>query len=89
MQGQGLGAIISKYILIEVYEYIASRWDATKDVMPILFVHDEYAYQVREDLVEEFVAALPEICRESVKPLQMNFPIEIEIYVGNSWANKS
>ena len=87
MQGQGLGAIISKAILVGVYQDIINHHCPRTEVMPILWVHDEFHFQVREDLVDDFVRKLPKLCKNSVRYLNLTVPIEIEVKVGTSWAD--
>ena len=86
MIGQGLGAIISKYILVAVYDVILKSGLCPKtEVMPILWVHDEMHFQVREDLADEFVSIIPDICKKSCDLLELTFPIVVEVKQGKSW----
>lgn len=88
MIGQGLGALISKYILVGIHEVITKSGFCPKtQVMPVLWVHDEMHFQVREDLADEFISIIPETCKKACESLELTFPIEVETAMGTSWAD--
>ena len=79
---QGAGALVMKRWLIEVMKVVDARG---LDATPVLNVHDEAQFEVREDQAEE----LAQICEDCMKLAGEHFnfriPIEGESKIGKTW----
>ena len=71
--------------MIRVDEYI-TREKLTKDVFPLLQVHDELIYEVREDKAKEVAVEIEKIMQSVVDPLKTKGVAMIaEGAIGDSW----
>ena len=81
---QSAGALVMKRWLIEVMREVLKRG---LDACPVLSVHDEAQFEVREDQAEE----LAKICEESMPKageyFKFRIPIQGEAKIGDNWNN--
>lgn len=82
---QGTEADIVKIAMIHIEEYIHKKgWNDA--VFPILNVHDEIVYEVRDDLVPEVEKAFKKIMESVVSEKQTKgVPIVAEAATGKNW----
>ncbi len=55
------------------------------DAYLVLTVHDEVVYSVKEEALDRFIPALTEAMTKSV---QLRCPLDIELFTGDTWAEK-
>jgi len=79
---QSLGADIIKLAMIKSFEFLKERgWLASK-AKPLLSIHDELLFEVRNDILKEIAAPLENIM-ESVYKIAV--PLKVEIKNGENW----
>lgn len=83
---QGTGADILKCSMSRLYrELIRREWD---DVKIINCVHDELVLEAPEDKVEEAADVLGSVMEYTASRYLPDVPVEVEVGVGDSWAEK-
>lgn len=80
---QGMGAIICKYWLIEIYKLATMK---KLDFILVGAIHDEYQFDVHKDHAVEFGEITRTAIKNVEKLLNMNCPLDSEYKVGNNWA---
>lgn len=80
---QGMGAIICKYWLIEIYKLATMK---KLDFILVGAIHDEYQFDVHKDHAVEFGELTRTAIKNVEKLLNMNCPLDSEYKVGNNWA---
>jgi len=80
---QGAGALVMKRWLIEVWTEIQKRG---LDATPVLNIHDEAQFEVREDQAEELAKICEECMPKAGEFFKFRIPIEGEAKIGNNWA---
>ncbi|MEX2010461.1 MAG: DNA polymerase [Parcubacteria group bacterium] len=84
---QGTEADIVKMSLIRIEEYLRKN-NLENKAVPLLVVHDELVYEVKESLVKELAEKFKEIMEEAIpKELALGVPIVAEASYGSSWGN--
>ncbi len=82
---QGTQADLIKIAMIEVDRYVKKK-KMTHDIRMVLQVHDELVFEIREQFVEETIAAFQEIMNNALpKKLAAGVPIVSEANVGENW----
>lgn len=80
---QGAGALVMKRWLIEVWDEIQRRG---LDATPVLNIHDEAQFEVREDQAEELAKICEECMPKAGAYFKFRIPIEGEAKIGDNWA---
>lgn len=83
---QSAGAIVMKKALCILYDDCLNKgWDYSEDFAFVLNVHDEYQAEVKEELVEEYMALAVSAIRKAGEYFGFRCPLDGEAKVGNSW----
>jgi DNA polymerase-1 len=83
---QGTGADMIKLAMGYLYrELLARGWEDTR---LIACVHDELVLEAPEALAAEAAAVLKESMERAGAEVLAPVPVEVEVGVGDSWANK-
>lgn len=82
---QGTGADIVKLAMSKVWEY-CNREGLQKDVFPLIQVHDELVFEIKEEKVEKILPKIKEIM-ESVIDIKdtKGVPLVVSSASGNNW----
>jgi DNA polymerase-1 len=81
---QGASATITKLAMIRCHRYISANHG--DQIKMILTLHDELQFEVREEIVPQFVAELPDLmCNLGLERFGFKLPLAIEVKVGPSW----
>jgi len=84
---QGTGADILKLAMALLYRRLLERgWE---DVKLVATVHDELVLEAPEGLAREAAVLLKETMEEAGRKLLPDVPVEVEVGVGDSWAEKA
>lgn len=84
---QGTEADLIKISMKRIDDYINSQ-SLGGEVYPVLSVHDEIVYEVKENLVNKIVGEFKKIMEEAIpKEKTLDVPIVAEAAVGKSWGN--
>jgi DNA polymerase I-like protein with 3'-5' exonuclease and polymerase domains len=87
MQGQGLGAVISKYLIRYVVEHLdkAPGVVYNKNTYLIGWIHDEVLVETKPELVDVVKDCVGRACADTKKALDLLLPVGCTIKVGKSW----
>jgi DNA polymerase-1 len=77
---QGTAADIIKRAMINIEAWIDTQ--PSGSIHTIMQVHDELVFEVKEDLVEQFI---PQICQQMEKAAALDVPLTVETGVGDNW----
>lgn len=84
---QGTEADIIKISMKKIDDYIKEK-KLEKEVYPVLCVHDEIVYEVKEDLVQKVVGEFKKIMEEALpSDKTLGVPIVAEAAIGKSWGD--
>lgn len=78
---QGLQADVLKIAMINIHKEIKGKEDEIKMLMQ---VHDELVFEIREDLVENWVKKIKPMMENAVK---LSVPVIAEAKVGDNWGD--
>ena len=76
---QGTAADIIKRAMIDVDTWLTEE---NIDAKMIMQVHDELVFEVKEDIVEQFIETL---CEKMSGAVELSVPLLVEAGVGNTW----
>lgn len=80
---QGAAATVTKLAMIRCHRLIDSEFPGAR---LILMLHDELQFEVPDDLVARFMAALPGAMSDlNLKRFGLDLPIPVEVKCGRSW----
>ena len=80
---QGAGAIVMKYALTLLEEYVIRK---QIKAFPVVNVHDEFQYEVEESRAEEFGRLAVQSIIDAGKQLNVRCPLNGEYKIGNNWS---
>ena len=80
---QGAGAIVMKYALTLLEEYVNNK---RIKAFPVVNVHDEFQYEVEESKVEEFGKLAVQAIIDAGNKLKVRCPLNGEYKIGNNWS---
>jgi len=80
---QGSGAIVMKYALTLLEEYVNNK---RIKAFPVVNVHDEFQYEVEESRAEEFGKLAVQSIIDAGKQLKVRCPLNGEYKIGNNWS---
>ena len=80
---QGAGAIVMKYALTLLEEYVINK---QIKAFPVVNVHDEFQYEVEESRAEEFGRLAVQSIIDAGKQLNVRCPLNGEYKIGNNWS---
>ena len=80
---QGAGAIVMKYALTLLEEYVIRK---QIKAFPVVNVHDEFQYEVEESRAEEFGMLAVQSIIDAGKQLNVRCPLNGEYKIGNNWS---
>ena len=80
---QGAGAIVMKYALTLLEEYVIRK---QIKAFPVVNVHDEFQYEVEESRAEEFGRLAVQSIIDAGKQLKVRCPLNGEYKIGNNWS---
>ena len=80
---QGAGAIVMKYALTLLEEYVIRK---QIKAFPVVNVHDEFQYEVEESRAEEFGRLAVQSIIDAGKKLNIRCPLNGEYKIGNNWS---
>jgi DNA polymerase-1 len=82
---QGTEADVIKIAMVKIDEYI-KREKLDEDVYPLLQVHDELVYEIREDKAEKVAKEIEKLMETVVDPSKTSGVImKAEFGIGNNW----
>jgi len=82
---QGTEADIIKISMKRIDDYIKDK-NLSEEVYPVLSVHDEIVYEVKENLVDKVVGEFKKIMEEAIpEEKTLNVPIVAEAKFGKNW----
>jgi len=83
---QGTEADIIKIAMVKIQNYLKDN-DLLNDVHPLLQVHDELVYEIREDKVEKMIKEISSIMRSIMNTKETKgIVMEAKGHFGNNWA---
>lgn len=80
---QGAGAIVMKYALTLLDEYVNNK---QIKAFPVVNVHDEFQYEVEEKRAEEFGKLAVQAIIDAGIKLKVRCPLNGEYKIGNNWS---
>ena len=80
---QGAGAIVMKYALTLLEEYVIRK---QIKAFPVVNVHDEFQYEVEESRAEEFGRLAVQSIIDAGKQLNVRCPLNGKYKIGNNWS---
>jgi len=80
---QGAGAIVMKYALTLLEEYVNNK---RIKAFPVVNVHDEFQYEVEESQAEEFGKIAVQAIIDAGNKLKVRCPLNGEYKIGNNWS---
>jgi len=80
---QGAGAIVMKYALTLLEEYVIRK---QIKAFPVVNVHDEFQYEVEASRAEEFGRLAVQSIIDAGKQLNVRCPLNGEYKIGNNWS---
>ena len=80
---QGAGAIVMKYALTLLEEYVNNK---RIKAFPVVNVHDEFQYEVEESRAEEFGKLGVQAIIDAGNKLKVRCPLNGEYKIGNNWS---
>jgi DNA polymerase-1 len=80
---QGAGAIVMKYALTLLEEYVNNK---QIKAFPVVNVHDEFQYEVEESKAEEFGKLAVQAIIDAGNKLKVRCPLNGEYKIGNNWS---
>jgi DNA polymerase I-like protein with 3'-5' exonuclease and polymerase domains len=86
---QSAGAILCKRWGCDAYDDLRSKFKigwTNGEVVPILWIHDEYQIACREGLEEEVGSILVKHARKAGEEYGFRVPLDSKFTVGRSWA---
>ncbi len=78
---QGTAADIIKKAMIEVDKWI-NCLEHPEDISMIMQVHDELVFEIKSDMVDEYVPKINKLMETCVN---LDVPLEVEAGIGNNW----
>lgn len=84
---QGAGALVMKHYAILADKAFQSKgWVPGKDYEFVLSVHDEYQWEVSEDIAEEFARECERVFDDVTKKLDFRIPLRGTADIGCNWS---
>ena len=80
---QGAGAIVMKYALTLLEEYVNNK---QIKAFPVVNVHDEFQYEVEENRADEFGKIAVQAIIDAGIKLKVRCPLNGEYKIGNNWS---
>lgn len=80
---QGAGAIVMKYALTLLEEYVNNK---RIKAFPVVNVHDEFQYEVEENRADEFGKIAVQAIIDAGIKLKVRCPLNGEYKIGNNWS---
>jgi len=80
---QGAGAIVMKYALTLLEEYVNNK---QIKAFPVVNVHDEFQYEVEESKADEFGKLAVQAIIDAGNKLKVRCPLNGEYKIGNNWS---
>ena len=80
---QGAGAIVMKYALTLLEEYVKIK---QIKALPVVNVHDEFQYEVEEKRADEFGMLAVQSIVDAGKQLNVRCPLNGKYKIGNNWS---
>lgn len=83
---QGAGALVMKhYAILADKSFQAKGWVPGKDYEFVLAVHDEYQWEVSEEIAEEFAKECERVFDDVTKHLGFRIPLRGTADIGDNW----
>lgn len=82
MPVQSLAADILKISMVKVVEYLKNEGWYGEKVKPLLTIHDELLFEVKNDIIEKVKADIADIMENAFK---LSVPLKVPVKVGKNW----